>query len=78
MHSLPPQTKNTSPNEKALKNPLPSSIINFSTWVPGDLRYVKLDVQRSTSLVQATLVWNAATVEEAKMKKTEAMNSYCQ
>eukprot|EP00434_Breviolum_minutum_P011354 symbB.v1.2.010019.t1/scaffold648.1/size176576/4 len=31
----------------------------------GDLRYVKLDVQRSTSLVQATLVWNAATMEEA-------------
>ncbi|CAL1150750.1 unnamed protein product [Cladocopium goreaui] len=46
----------------------------------GDLRYVKLDVQRSTELVQATLVWNAGSLEEAgplltklvaKLKRTE-------
>eukprot|EP00435_Cladocopium_sp_Y103_P022755 s3429_g5.t1 len=48
----------------------------------GDLRYVKLDVQRSTELVQATLVWNAASLEEAgaplsklvaKLKRTEEL-----
>ena len=77
VESIPsPPTKNKSPNKKVPKSP---SFFHhqFTTWVPGDLRYVKLDVQRSTSLVQATLVWNAATMEEAYMKKTEATNSYC-
>eukprot|EP00438_Fugacium_kawagutii_P019995 Skav211724 [mRNA] locus=scaffold1965:26185:33696:- [translate_table: standard] len=32
----------------------------------GDLRYVKLEVQRSTERVQVTLVWNAASLEEAQ------------
>ncbi|CAE7467320.1 unnamed protein product, partial [Symbiodinium pilosum] len=31
----------------------------------GDLRYVKLEVQRSTGLVQVTLVWNASSEEQA-------------
>ncbi|CAE7255467.1 unnamed protein product [Symbiodinium natans] len=31
----------------------------------GDLRYVKLEVERSTELVQVTLVWHASSQEEA-------------
>eukprot|EP00439_Symbiodinium_sp_Y106_P032013 s6565_g3.t2 len=31
----------------------------------GDLRYVKLEVQRSSELVQVTLVWHASSPEEA-------------
>ncbi|CAE7736755.1 unnamed protein product [Symbiodinium sp. CCMP2592] len=31
----------------------------------GDLRYVKLEVQRSSELVQVTLVWHASSQEEA-------------
>lgn len=34
----------------------------------GDLRYVKLEVQRSTERVQVTLVWNAASLEEARRR----------
>ena len=33
----------------------------------GDLRYVKLEVERSTELVQVTLVWHASSQEEAQL-----------
>ena len=39
-------------------------------WIwQGDLRYVKLEVQRSTGLVQVTLVWNASSEEQAPLRR---------
>ena len=34
----------------------------------GQLRYLKLDVERSSNKVQLTLVWNAKSLEEATTK----------